>query len=164
MQPKQLGVRIAAVASSLLLVGGFIYARAGGHLPNLWKSPDPPAEETSPGESALFYGSKSAPAFPEPVPEGTVILDPPSEATTLLPGSKSFILAEPNSQPKTPSNAQSPATYGNDPPTTNLPADVLLPGSKSDAILLPPRNIPPPPPKATNIGNGPPPGKYPGTK
>jgi hypothetical protein len=163
MQPKQLGVRIAAVASSLLLVGGFIYARAGGHLPNLWKSPEPLGEETSPDKAALIYGSKSAPAFPEAMPEGTVILDSSSEATSLLPGSKSFILAEPSSQPTTPTNAQSPSTYGNDPPS-NLPTDVLLPGSKSDAILLPPRNIPPPPPKATNIGNGPPPGKYPGTK
>lgn len=161
MQPKSLGVRIAAVVSSLLLVGGFIYARAGGHLPNLWQAPDPPAEEMSYDEAALFYGSKSAPVYVEPHPEEPVTLPPQSEATTLLPGSKSIILVEPNSQP-TPQASSDPPPALNTPPLP--PSDVLLPGSKSDAILLPPRNyVPPPPPQAPPTANQSP-GKYPATK
>ncbi len=111
---KQPGVllKVAAVVSSLLLLGGFVCYRAGAFtwLGGLGGRPQPTSspgleekEEPTPvAQPELFYGSKSGRIFPHDA--GKSLKPQPSAAQptpTLMGGSKTIILAKP-SLPTTP--------------------------------------------------------------
>ncbi len=108
MKPRSALVKLAAVASSLLLVGGFISYRAGAFDALLKPSPQPAEPESTPvSDPTIMYSSKSGTI----VTPGTI---KQSKEATLLPGSKSISIgpvirvdapkkpAEPSSSTTTP--------------------------------------------------------------
>ncbi len=150
-------LKLAAVASSVLLMAGFVCYRAGA-FHRLWESGAPadiasdPASDQGPLDAApaggttvngpgggpipdpaLFYGSKSSIVFPKPTaaqqsPSGTAPSPP-----TILGGSKSvapLIVSPPAS---TSGQQQAPGAAPTRP--------TILDGSKSGTIV-PPRVIP----------------------
>jgi hypothetical protein len=118
-------IKVAAVASSLLLVGGFVSYRAGAFTWLQGNSPPPSAVDSGSGAEEkppvatgdvsleLMYGSKSGfvrplkPAPGQQAPAGTT----PSSAT-MMGTSKSIILVEPAS----PAALPAPGKPGTQPP------------------------------------------------
>jgi hypothetical protein len=110
----KLVLKLAVIASSVLLLAGFVAYRAGAFN---WLF-----------EPALMGSSKSAkiflpPATTQPQPPEVTPLDP-----TIMSSSKSIA----------PLIVQPPPASPADKP----PAPVILPGSKSDTIVKPPANKP----------------------
>ena len=89
-------LRIAAVGSSLVLMGGFVYVRAGGALPGIPSKASPPPTD----QQTLMSDSKWAGVVPTAAPPATImpgsksdtIVTPPRTAppTVLMSGSKSY--------------------------------------------------------------------------
>ena len=93
MKQPNLLLKLAVVASSLLLVGGLVSYRAGvfGRFGGAVSRPADAASPTTPEEGAFFGGSKSAEIFHQPTtpaqpPPGTT-----KPAPTIMGGSKSGI-------------------------------------------------------------------------
>jgi hypothetical protein len=123
---RNLVFRIGAVATSALLASAYVYDRSGGNLLPRFGFGSPPAVSTEAdgidaaagtvtNAPAHLYSSKSGVVFPAPNAAAN------SEATQLMPGSKSLILIDP-SERATP---------------------IVLPGSKSDAVFRPQPSAPP---------------------
>lgn len=167
---RNLVFRIGAVATSALLASAYVYDRAGGNLlPRFgFGAPQDVAAEAEDIDAAAgtvtnapahLYSSKSGVVFPAPNAAAT------SEATQLMPGSKSLILVDPSEtatpmvfagsksdvifrpQPSAPSESESapeavteesePQEAPPPPPTTNANPRALLGGSKSKAVFVP---------------------------
>ena len=131
MKRQQLLARVAAILGALALVAGYVYERAGGEL--LRKLGLVRAMEPTPrveAEVITFPGSKSASPFSmgEALGYGSHAGEgyEPTESTmplsdgSLLPGSKSLIIADPDWIP-----------------SPSPPQRVFLSGSKSGVIAEP---------------------------
>jgi hypothetical protein len=105
----------AAVASALILAGGFVAYRAGAfdRVVLVEVQPEPAANGTDPASAAYLSGSKSSfvfvgdqakpPAEP-PMPQVTPVISP-----TFMAGSKSFIPVIDPTRAIPPTNTQQPA-------------------------------------------------------
>ncbi len=109
--------RIAALACAVLLIGGYVYVRAGGRL---WPASNGATKSDKPGTpdtpvKQLFYGSKSAPiSLPADAPPANSAVDatpPPDQPqlprSVIMSGSKSAAVFAPNAAPPG-SNSETP--------------------------------------------------------
>jgi hypothetical protein len=120
-------LKLAAVASSVVLVAGFVSYRAGAFE---WLSKPDVQSTGDPGETILPSSKVSQIAQPKDVPAGQTGTDP-----AMMSGSKSIIFVVPPSSPQ-----PGGSTAGSPPP--------IMGGSKSLAPVIPPAS--PPPSQATN--------------
>src|SRR5262249_19185761 len=129
-------LKIAAVTSSVLLVGGFIAYRAGAFDRLMGSGTTDPAP-------AAMGGSKSKVLITEPAPADTPEKQPSAPATQLseeekrrmlMDSSKSIILSD--SVSRTPSTTN--PTAGQQPPSdTKQSPPTIMPSSKSAFPLIP---------------------------
>ena len=129
MKPPRSLLQLAAVASSALLVAGFVSYRAGA-FDWLGASEAPPAGD--PGETVLPGTKRAEIARPSDAPAQATVADP-----AVLSGSKSALVLIPPAPgiqaPDPPPPAPAPAPKG--PPA-------FIGGSKSIAPLIPPKAAP----------------------
>jgi hypothetical protein len=144
MKKWRLFGKIAVLACSVLLLGGYVFVRAGGRL---WPaaSDNPPPVQLSPEQERIFFsGSKSlqlGPAVSVQPQADAPQSESPEEAarrTLIMAGSKSAAVFEPASEP-----TAAAATPPNAAPTAPQ-RSVIMGGSKSEVIVLPPPQPQPP--------------------
>jgi hypothetical protein len=121
MKAPNLLLKLAAVASSVLLASGAVAYRAGAFNGIMATSPQP----ADSGSNAALEG----PASPQPTPAGTTAQD-----LTIMYSSKSGAVIPPTGVSGLESPAPAPSQPT--PPNTTPPAPIIMSGSKSFAPAI----------------------------
>jgi hypothetical protein len=147
LKKPKLFVKLATVASSVLLVGGFVSYRAGAINWVTEPGTEPADSRCNPaGDENLSDDSKSGPKIPKRTASKKPSNDQKQKSPTIMVGSKSFSLTEapfPPSASNQPPVPSSPLPSEKNQPKTlweiKDPMPTIMPGSKAPlGLMLPP--------------------------